>query len=81
MQPEPVPMSAMSIPSPDIVCDLPWRSSRRREAIERYFDEVFGFRARDQYIGSDFKFESPEFLVAGQMLRRYACGAASIIDK
>ena len=47
------------------------------EAIERDFDEVFGFRARNQDVRGDFKFEAPEFLFAGEMLRRFATGAAS----
>jgi len=38
------------------------------ETIESYFDDVLGFRARDQDVGCDFQFETPEFLFAGEML-------------
>ena len=33
------------------------------------------FRARNQDILRDFKFESPKFLFAGEVLRRLACSA------
>src|SRR5450432_4298281 len=47
------------------------------ESIERDFDEVFCFRAWNKDVWSDFKFQAPEFLFAGEMLRRFAAGAAS----
>src|SRR5580704_17723093 len=40
------------------------------EAIQRDFDEMFGFRAGDEDLRRHFEFESPEFLFAGEMLRR-----------
>jgi len=46
------------------------------EAVERDFDDVFGFRAGDQDVRGDFKFEAPEFLLAGEVLRGLASGAA-----
>ena len=49
----------------------------RAQAFERDFDDVFGFRARNQDGRGDFEFESPEFLLAGEVLRRLAGGAAS----
>ncbi len=45
------------------------------EAIEGDFDQMFGFGAGNQDVGSDFEIEAPEFLVAGEMLRRFARGA------
>src|SRR6266851_5735745 len=47
-----------------------------RQAIEGDFDEVLGFGAGDQDVGCDLEFEAPEFLLAGEMLRGLACGAA-----
>jgi hypothetical protein len=47
------------------------------QAVESYFDEVLGFRARDEDVGSDFEFEAPEFLFAGEVLRGFAGGAAA----
>jgi hypothetical protein len=47
------------------------------EAIEGYFDEVFGFGAGDEDVGSDFEFQAPEFLLAGEVLRGFAAGAAA----
>jgi len=47
------------------------------ESIERDFDEVFCFRAWNEDVWSDFKFQAPEFLFAGEMLRWFAIGAAS----
>src|SRR5438128_7015254 len=47
------------------------------EAIEGDLDEMFGFRAGNQNVGSDFEGEAPEFLFASEMLDRYA-GAAAI---
>src|SRR6266446_6730203 len=46
------------------------------EAVERDFNDVFGFRAGNQDVRSDFKSESPEFLLAGEVLRGLAGGAA-----
>ena len=34
------------------------------EAFERDFDDVLGFRTRDQHRRSDFEFQPPEFLLA-----------------
>src|ERR1700694_1144225 len=48
-----------------------------REAIERDFDDVLGFGAGNQDVGCYLTLESPEFLFAGEMLRRLAGGAAS----
>ena len=47
------------------------------EAIESDFDEVLGFGAGDEDVGSDFEFQTPEFLFAGEMLRWFAGGAAA----
>ena len=38
------------------------------EAVQRDFDDMFRFRSRDQDVRSDFKFETPEFLLAGEVL-------------
>jgi hypothetical protein len=46
------------------------------QAIQSDFDEVFGFWAGDKDVGGDFEFEAPEFLLAGEVLRGFACGAA-----
>ena len=46
------------------------------EARERDFHDVLGFRARDQHRGRHLKFQSPEFLLAGEILRRLAGSAA-----
>jgi hypothetical protein len=46
------------------------------EAVQGDFDEVFGFGAGNQNVGSDFEFEAPKFLFAGQVLRGLARGAA-----
>lgn len=48
-----------------------------RQAVEGDFDEVFGFRAGDEDIGSHCKFESPEFLFASEVLRGFAGRAAA----
>src|SRR5260370_26280568 len=47
-----------------------------RESVERDFDDVLGFGAGNQDVGCDFKFESPEFLFAREMLRRFTIRAA-----
>src|SRR5258708_37506123 len=47
-----------------------------RETVEGNFDQVFSFRARNQDVGSDFELEAPEFLFAGEVLRRFAIRAA-----
>src|SRR6267143_4401043 len=46
------------------------------EAVERDFDDVLGFRAGNQDVRRDLKFEAPEFLFAGEVLRRLASGAS-----
>src|SRR5260370_22585808 len=46
------------------------------EAVEGDFDDVFGFGAGNQDVGCYFKFEAPEFLFAGEVLRGFAVGAA-----
>ncbi len=46
------------------------------EAIQDDFDQVLGFGAGNQDVGSYFEFEAPEFLFAGEMLGGLACGAA-----
>src|SRR5207302_489651 len=43
-----------------------------REAVERDFDDVFGFGAGNQDVRRYFELEAPEFLFAGQMLRGLA---------
>jgi len=45
------------------------------EAVQSDFDNVFGFRAGNQHVGSDFKFQAPEFLFPGDILRGFAFGA------
>src|SRR5438094_266639 len=47
-----------------------------REAVEGDFDDVLGFGARNQDIGRDFELKSPKFLLAGEVLRRFASRAA-----
>src|SRR5260370_20637873 len=46
------------------------------EAVEGDFDDVFGFGAGNQDVGRYFKFEAPEFLLAGEVLRRFAVGTS-----
>jgi len=46
------------------------------ETIEGDFDEMLGFRTRDQDVRSDFEGETPEFLFAGEMLDGDAGDAA-----
>src|SRR6266851_1230029 len=46
------------------------------EAIEGDFDDVLGFGAGNQDVGCYFELEAPEFLFAGEMLRRFAIRAA-----
>ena len=47
------------------------------KAVESDFDEVLGFGAGNENVGSDFEFETPKFLFACEMLRRLAIGAAA----
>ncbi len=42
------------------------------QSRERDFHYVLGFRARDQHRRRHFEFQSPEFLPAGEVLRRLA---------
>src|SRR5262249_38922724 len=46
------------------------------ETVESDFDEVFGFGARNENVGSHFEGEAPKFLLAGEMLDGYAGNAA-----
>ena len=81
MQPEPVPMSAMRRPSPLSRLLAAGADFAEGEAIESDFNYVFGFGAGNQDVGRDFKFEAPKFLLAGEMLRGFAGGAAAIRAK
>ena len=47
-----------------------------REMREREFDEEFGFRARNERIGRDLEFETPEALATGEIGERFAGDAA-----
>src|SRR6266568_2214555 len=68
MQPEPVPTSAIRKLSPADFAEA--------EAVECDFNDVLGFRAGDQDVGSDRELEAPEFLLAGEVLRGLAGRAA-----
>jgi hypothetical protein len=46
------------------------------KAVKDYFDEVFCFGAGNQDVARDFKFQAPEFLFTGEMLRGFSGGAA-----
>ncbi len=72
MQPEPVPTSAICS---DELRRGGIRVGANAQSFEGDFDDVFGLGARDQYVGSDFKIQSPEFLMAGEVLRRDAAGS------
>jgi hypothetical protein len=48
----------------------------RAQALKRGFDQVLGFRARDQDAGIHLEREAPELLHAGQVLHGDAGGAA-----
>jgi hypothetical protein len=39
------------------------------------FDQVLGFRSRNQHRGTDQQIQSPELLVTGNVLRRHSAGA------
>jgi hypothetical protein len=43
----------------------------RSESFKSNFDDMFCFRARDQNRRRNFKFKPPEFLLAGEVLRRF----------
>src|SRR5271155_5425935 len=45
------------------------------QAVEGDFDDVFCFGAGNQHIGSDFKFQAPEFLCASDVLCGFSLGA------
>ena len=45
------------------------------QAFERNFDHMLGFRPRNQNVGRDFEIQAPEFLMAGEVLRRDAARA------
>ena len=47
-------------------------NSARAETFERDFDDVFRFRARNEHGRRDFERQAPEFLRAGEVLRRFA---------
>ena len=81
MQPEPVPMSAIEQSFAGHVLLRAGAEIAQRETIERDFDDVFGFRARNQNVWSDFKFEAPEFLFAGEMLYGNSAARRSISEK
>src|SRR3954453_7098583 len=49
----------------------------KRQAVQRYFDHVLGFRPGNQNVRADLEFQSPKFLFAGEVLRGLTCGAAS----
>src|SRR5262245_37167547 len=42
----------------------------KSEAVERDFDEMLGFGAGNENVGSDFKRKAPEFLFASEVLDR-----------
>ena len=46
------------------------------EAVEGDFDEVLGFGAGDEDVGSNFEFEAPEFLFAREVLGGFTGGVA-----
>src|SRR5580704_4297303 len=46
-----------------------------RQAVQGNFDDVFCFGAGNQHVGSDFKLDAPEFLLAGDVLCGLAVGA------
>src|ERR1700719_5365315 len=46
--------------------------SARSEAFQCDFDNMFGLRARNEHGRRNFKFEPPEFLLAGEVLSRLA---------
>jgi len=48
-----------------------------REAVERDFNDMLGFGAGNQDIGSDLEFEAPEFLLAGEVLCWFPGGATA----
>jgi hypothetical protein len=55
------------------------KDSRRRHTVQlfqRQFDQNFGFRARNQYIGRDLENPAAEFRLADQIGQRFAGGAA-----
>ena len=52
-----------------------FRESAPARQFEHAFDCVFSFRARNQDVGGDLEIEPPEFLVAGDVLRRLAGGS------
>ena len=63
---------------PGAICFLRAASAElaNREAIQRNFDNVLGFRPGNKNVGRDLKFQAPEFLLAGEMLCGFACGPA-----
>src|SRR2546426_11964504 len=46
-----------------------------REAVKRHFDDVLGFRTRNENVLRDFELESPKLLLAGEVLRWLASSA------
>ena len=68
-QPEPVPMSA--------ICSGAFLRSAL-EALKSHFDHVLGLGAGNQDSRSHFEIQSPEFLLAGQILRG---GAARRVER
>ena len=46
------------------------RPNSTPKPFERNFDHMLGFRPRNQHVGRDFEIQAPEFLMAGEVLRR-----------
>ena len=49
----------------------------QRQAIERDFNDMLGFRPGNQHVRRNFEFQAPEFLFAGEMLRGLAICAGA----
>ncbi len=58
------------------VGDTQRRVAPLAQPLQRYFDQVLGFGARDQHAGIDLESQAPELLLPGQVLHRDAIGAA-----
>ena len=53
----------------------PAREFTQRQAVERDFDDMFRFRPGNKHVRRNFKFQTPEFLFAGEVLRGLAVRA------